>query len=310
MEAWTRFDPAAALDYARRWPEQSRKMTALAAVIRAWALHDPQAAAAAIKGLPVSSPMLRGQLQENLLKGWAQSDQPGLIEHISTLHEGAFSMGALWVAGPQTRRLGVPAVLDWADVHLASNLPEKLKMSLASRVAGTAARYDPARVAAWLDTHEGQEYTKRAPAILCERWVALDPDAAIDWADASFPEEERISLLRDAFKKWVRNNYQDAGAWIETLPNAETSDAANAYDPAFSAYAQVMAQRDPETAVSWAQRIVNEESRQTVLLRVASAWYRRDAEAAEDWLRLSELNEEMRSQVRETSKRNRVRPRQ
>ena len=302
MEAWTRFDPAAALEYAGKWPDPTRRPAALSAVIRGWALHDPQAATQAVETVGAAYPMQRQMFVENLLTGWGQSGQPGLIEYIADRPERTFPTNAMWVAGGQTRRLGVPGVLDWLDGHLTRDLPAKLKLNLFRRVTGMASRLDPARVAIWLKTHEGQEYTNRASTLLIERWVSLDPDAAMNWVAASIAEEERIPMLRMAFTKWVTADFTGSGAWIEKAPTAE------AYDPAFRAYSIVMARRDPVSAMPWAARITNEESRRTALTRVASSWYRRDAEAAENWLLLSELDEESRDQVRSAPGRKRIRP--
>lgn len=302
METWTRFDPAAALEYAGKWPDPMRRPAALSAVIRGWALRDPQAANQAVETIGAAYPMQRQLFVENLLTGWVQSGQPGLIEYIADRREVTFPTNAMWIAGGQTRRLGVPGVLDWLDGHLTSDLPAKLKLNLFRRVTGMASRLDPAGVAVWLKTHEGQEYTNRAPTLLVERWVSLDPDAAMNWVAASIPEEERIPMLRMAFTKWVTTDIAGSGAWIEMAPTAK------AYDPAFRAYAIVMARRDPVSAMSWAARITNEESRRTALTRVASSWYRRDAEAAENWLLLSELDEQSRDQVRSAPGRKRIRP--
>jgi hypothetical protein len=302
MEAWTRFDPPAALDYAARWPDRVRRPTALAAVVRGWALRDPQAANEAVGTIAAAYPKRRQLFVENLLSGWVQSGQPGLLEYVASLNEAVFLHSAVWIAGGQTRRLGVPAVLDWLDGHLASDLPDKLKLSLFLRVTGMASRLDPARVAAWHAKYEGQEYTRRAGAILAERWIPKDPDAAMSWIATSIPEEERRSALRTAFTKWTTADFEGVGAWVEKAPTAEP------YDPAFRAYALVMAQRDPAGAIPWAERIVNEESRRTALTRVASAWYRRDAEAAESWLSSSELDEKSLEQVRNASNRKPVRP--
>ena len=248
-----------------------RRPAALSAVIRGWALRDPQAATQAVETIGAAHPMQRQVFVENLLKGWVQSGQPGLIEFIADRPERTFPTTAMWIAGGQTRRLGVPGVLDWLDGHLTSDLPAKLKLNLFRRVTGMASRLDPARVAVWLKTHEGQEYTNRAPTLLVERWVSLDPDAAMNWV-------------------------------VEMAPTAE------AYDPAFRAYSIVMARRDPVSAMPWAARITNEESRRTALTRVASSWYRRDAEAAENWLLLSELDEKSRDQVRSAPGRKHIRP--
>lgn len=302
MEAWTRFDPEGAIQYALNWPDRTRRPTALSAAIRGWAFRDPHAAASAVERIGTSYPRQRQLFVENLLTGWVQSGQAGFIQYIVDRGESSFLVDSMWVAGGQTRRLGVPRVLDWLDDQVASDLPPKLKLNLVRRVVGMASRLDPTRVATWLKKHEGQEYTNQAATQLAERWLSIDTHAAMDWVAAALPEEEQIPILRSAFTKWLTADFKGAGGWIEAAPTAET------YDPAFRAYALVMAQRDPDLAIPWAERITNAESRRTALTRVASSWYRRDAEAAENWLQLSELDEASREQVRGANNRKRVSP--
>jgi len=302
MEAWTRFDPASAVEYAARWPWRTQRPEALAAAVQAWALRDPEEAARKVEELAQTNPRIRGKLVDNLLTGWVQSGRPGALEYTAAAPSGTWPVSAMVIAAGQTRRLRVPAVLEWADGVVQGELPEDLRKNVFRRVTGMASRQDPEAVAAWVEKHAGRAYADQGTRILAERWVSMNPEAVLRWVSASIPADERTMLLRHAFSRWLIEDFSDAAAWVEA------ASADPRHDPAFAAYANVLAQRDPEAALPWAEKIQDEGLRLTSLERIAASWYRRDPVAAETWLESSALEEAARKRVRQAPDRRPARP--
>jgi hypothetical protein len=81
FHAWVRFDPQAALEYALTWwdPQPPASM-----VVLAWAMKNPAAARQALEA--VEDPALRGQLQNDLVSGWARSgDTRSVTDYVASL---------------------------------------------------------------------------------------------------------------------------------------------------------------------------------------------------------------------------------
>jgi len=302
MQAWTRIDPAAAVDYARRWPHRPLRKEAMAAALRGWALHDPEAVAGRFDALVPPSSRHRQELAKSMLIGWVESGKPGAIEHVASGPAGAWPYHATTIAGAQTRLLGVPGVIEWAEGVVTSDLPIALRRDLFRRVTGMASRGDPRTVAAWVEAHANREYASGAPRLLAERWVTQDPYAAIQWVSKFVPADDRTAILLGAFSKWLVADFDAAAAWIESVPPVLQND------PAYAAYARVLTQRDAVAARPWAERVHDEKLRQDALEWVASGWYQRDPSAAEIWLEESPLGEDARERVREARNRPRLRP--
>lgn len=303
LEAWARVDPPAALTYAERWPDSERRPKAIEAVLLGWALDDPEQAASEAERLSRKYPRLERHFVESILKGWAESGQPGLIAFASRGSDASHPTAALLIAGTQTRRLGVPAVLDWADEALAEDIPHMLRLNLYRRIAGMAGRIDPVAVASWLAPHLGEPYAEGASRLLAERWVATDAEATIDWVTTANPQDERENLLRTAFSRWLARDFEPASEWIRAAPPGER------YDPARSSLAIALSSRNAaDEALALASAILDDDLRQSTLQRVASSWYQRDPVAAETWLQQSELDETARNDVRRSPEQRRLRP--
>jgi hypothetical protein len=302
LEAWTRVDPPAALAFAALWPDAARRPKAMGAVFQAWALADPEQAASEAERYSRKYPALEGLFVENLLKGWAESGRPGLLAFAAKGTDAFHPAAAIQIVGTQTRRLGVPGVLEWADEALAEDIPPVLRMNLCRRVAGLAGRLDPPAVAAWLAHHTDQPYADEAPRLLTERWVAIDPEAAIDWATANYPDIAQTKLLRSGYSKWLARDFDAASEWIRATP------AVARYDSAKSSLAVAIPPKRAEEAIQWASAVIDDEVRRSTLQRVASSWYQHDPVAAESWLQQSELDEAARTIVRRAPERRRLRP--
>lgn len=299
MGAWTRFDPEAALEYAARWPVGAHRAEALAAALQGFARHDPVAAERHFKILAPTHLHIRGELVDSLITGWVESGQPGVLQHIASEKQGTWPYGAMLAAGKTTRMLGARGAIDWAEEAVASALPPNLKQQIFQRVTGMAARSDPVAVAAFVGKHAGEPYADRSARLLAERWISQDAEAATDWVREFVPAEEQLAVLRAAYAKWLAERFEEASAWIEAIPAEAKSDAA------YAAFARVLGPRDPERAVSFAERLEDETQRLAALERAAGHWYSRDKEAAEAWLEQSPLDEPARERARDTSLRQR-----
>jgi len=294
FDAWCRFDPVSAVGHAMTWTVANNRRIAVDAAVQGWAVRESLEAARGVEELMVTYPRMRQQLLESLVIGWVHSGDPGVMEYVAKEPKGSRLGISVVLIGAQTRRLGVPGVLRWADGVLDGLPDEEFRKTVFERVAKQAARRDPAATAAWIDAHGDRDYAAGVGArIVTERWLPIDAEAALAWVSKFPTEQERAPAIRSAFSQWLQRDFDRASEWLESAA------ATPPPDPAIEAYSRVLARREPDAALRWAERIRDGDLRLVSLKRVAVQWYRRDPVAAEAWLQESPLDEEARLAVRE-----------
>ena len=95
----------------------------------------------------------------------------------------------------------------------------------------------------------------------------------------------------------MKNDRADAEAWILS------QSLSPFHDPALTFYARDLAETDAVRAIDLCGQIHGTKRRTGCLKKAAKNWYKVDALAAEEWLQESELDEEVRGQVRRPDQR-------
>jgi len=114
VDAWARFDPAAAVDSIRSWPRVT-KQVGLEAVVWSWAQKHPLEARFAVEQLIEDHPFFKRELIENFVVGWVHSGERGVVKFVEELPQNLRAGAVLAMVGSQWRRLGSAGLLDWAD---------------------------------------------------------------------------------------------------------------------------------------------------------------------------------------------------
>jgi len=294
VAAWTRFDPAGALDHTLAWPFRTRREIGVVAAIESWAQRDPSAARLAYERIVAEHRDLRPRLFEALLAGWVHSGRDGLDGYLAELPPASWEAATGIAVGALVRRGGAEAALGWADRVLRNEAYDaKLKGSTFRHATRSVARSDPERAAAWALSHAGSEYADDGPRIVAEQWGGRDGRAAIEWVRKLEAGKPREQAVREAFLQWSKSDPAGAQAWLASESLTEF------HDPALNVYARRLADRAPQEAVGWCERMLDAEWRRSCLKAAATQWYRQDAVAAEAWLQASALDEGARQQVRE-----------
>jgi hypothetical protein len=293
MIAWSRVDPAAALDHALHWSFMDKQKFAAGAAIEGWAMHDPIGARQAYKSAIADFPSLSETLFLNLLTGWVYSGEGGLDEYLAGLSNVNQEMAITRVVGKLMRNGGADATMPWVNSIVQNDAYEnKFKKRVFRRGMRMVGRWDPELTAAWAMEHAGQPYAIDAPRIVAGRWGKRDGPAAMQWVHDHPDEELRELAVREAFRTWLGSDRKGAVAWLES----ETLTAF--HDPAIGFYSKDLSKRVPKEAVAWCERMFDSDLRLRCLKPAAAKWYQRDAVAAETWLQQSPLDEEARSEAR------------
>ena len=112
-----------------------------------------------------------------------------------------------------------------------------------------------------------------------------DPAKAVEWA-SNLPEGEgKDHAVGSSFHQWANRDPKEAANAISTLPSDQQ-------DSATYGYATSVVHKEPVAGVQWAANIKDPEARTNAMVDTGRVFYRRDREAAQEWLATSNLSEE------------------
>ena len=211
FHAWVRFDPQAALEYALTWrdPHPPASM-----VVLAWATRHPAAAREALEGL--EDPVLRAQLQNDLVSGWVRNgDTRGVTQHVASLpverERREFLLKLL--AAEQRRAGGRDAVMAWVAA-LPDGADDDFRRIAFAQAALILATDDPRAAVRWLEPHLGAAYSVEAPAAIAAFWIRKDAPAALAWIETLPEGVLRNEALTVALRRWLNTQSSAARAWM------------------------------------------------------------------------------------------------
>jgi hypothetical protein len=299
---WARFDPAAALRFAR----DSRigwHPAVLAAAARAWARRDPEEASRAIRA-SISDQRLLAAAMAGLVRGWEESGRDGLEEHLAALPAGA-PRGIETLARAKVARGGAEPAIAWAE-----SLPEgpsgggSLRSDAIERVVEALGDSDPKAGAAWVERLRGED-PNGALAILLRltmRWARRDGPGAMSWLRSLPPAGEVRTAVQETYRTWYLSDREAARAWLEA------AELEPWLEPAAATFALQQSPTDPDLAIAWANRLSDPELRERTLVKIGLSYSLAAPEKAPEWLARIELPVEVRRRI-ETGLENRKRPR-
>lgn len=275
-EWWAQFDPRAAFEWSQKSWRASHPLVAQA-VLRVWAREDPAAALRAAER--ESRYSVRRSAVGAVLAGWEEGGTPGSLAYVESLPAGHDRQRYLtFVARRKVLREGVEAAIRWAESQ--PDEPHIYKLNLYRRIASAAGQVDPRRTAEWVESLYGTPLGDQLPQRLGTRWVARQPEAAMEWFEGLPPGFDRDMGLQETYRMWLRHDKEAARAWMAGRENAAWLDPARALY-AMSIYREPDA--DPLPALQQALSIVDEQRRWATVGRIWRVWYFREPEAAEAW---------------------------
>jgi hypothetical protein len=120
---------------------------------------------------------------------------------------------------------------------------------------------------------------------LAGEYAKEDPASTVEWA-VDLPEGEgKNHAIGTSFHHWAGRSPEEAAAAIASVPAADR-------DAATYGYATRVVHDDPAIGVEWATSISDPEARGSALVDTGRIFYRKDREAAQEWLATANLPEE------------------
>jgi hypothetical protein len=268
-EAWSKIDPAGAIERIRGWKPYRQNM-ALPALLRSWARRDPPSARAALETIEPEE--LRDKATTAMILGWAESGDPAVWDsYVAGLPFGrAAAYDLMRLIGA---REGVDALL-----HRAENVPEdtddRFRAHALQNAVEIAARIDPERAAAYAEQHRGEG--GGLERIVAMRWATSDGPRAMEWAQ-SRPDPVREPALRAAFEYWLWSDPPAALDWARNQPDPMIAGV-------LDLYAIALGKTEPVRALEISAGIADEAERRRTQTLVAQAWLAQQPAVAAAWL--------------------------
>ena len=224
----------------------------MAASLAGWASEDPQSAMAYFDNLSAEEQSDGTHMKWGAAFGLADAD-PQLAAEFAVERSQSGDKDA-----DKMIHIAAAAALKSGDqeevTQWASNIPEgDLQNTAFQRIAGDYAKEDPAK--------------------------------AVEWA-SNLPEGEgKNHAVGSSFHQWANRDPKEAANAISSLPIDQQ-------DSATYGYATSVVHKEPAAGVQWAANIKDPEARTNAMVDTGRVFYRRDREAAQEWLATSNLTED------------------
>lgn len=112
--------------------------------------------------------------------------------------------------------------------------------------------------------------------IAVNKWASRDPRAAWMWSEENLSGPLKEQAFSDVLVGWTRRSPESAADWF-------TATGINS-QPLVGAVARTWAEQDPKSALAWAKKLRDEQTRQSAFIPVVSQWLvQNPAEAAEEF---------------------------
>ncbi len=302
LRFWASHDPSAATAWALGLNAAYYKVLAIPVAVELWARTDPAAAVAGVAGAAGTDREAAQAAQIALVKGWSQTDRPGLEQYIYGLGSGAVRQRSLFAYLRALAAEGSDSAIRWGE-----SIPEddiRYKLAVYRQLMSVLSWVDMPAAMRFCDAHCDGPYGAGLRTVLIRNrlrdgeyggdvveWVARGPD------ENAQQRENKEKALAMAFALWAFRDRAAAVDWIEEKIGEGPTEPW--LRPLIGTYALQLAASSPAEAIQWAEQ-VEYQSREVLLVRIARSWLSQDEEAAEAWLSQSSLSESAREQARDT----------
>ncbi|WP_269539220.1 hypothetical protein [Cerasicoccus fimbriatus] len=297
LERWGMLDPTNALAYADSLTSMEMRSRGIGQVLEGWAANDPVSAINWLNqnGSELSARMY-GDYLNDIVQGYAQSSPQSAFQFVQGLPEETVG----------DRRIKSDALDEVIEIMVEQNqINQALEMTLALEPGNARnqaledlvdewADVDPLAAKAFVDSMIDDPAYGDMQRELLSAWADDDPAAAAEWLSSLDPETtDQARLATSLVANWTRYDMEAAANWLNSLPQTPELDRA------VGIFSMRAAQDDPATALTWANSISNEQSRDRLESMILPMLREQDNEAFEAYLADSDYSDDKKQQFRE-----------
>lgn len=301
--------------------EPQKKMMFAMMLLGRWAEIDgPAALAYAEKNYDDGNPMMQ-QVKMSVVSSWAQGDPDAAWDwYVKQEDDGKGGR----FGGKRMSLMGIFGSLATKDVDKAferlATLEDQQERQVALQGLGQAIWDENSRaeILAKVASMEDENERRSTQSSIVSQWAQIDPDAALDWT-GSLGEDERSAAVKQIAQSLAWSDPKRSGelllseaktpeeraqAYANTVSSWAFSDANGAgewlreqeqgpeLDQARQQFANSVAQKDPLSAMAWANAVTDEGKRGQAVQGVYMQWRSSDPEAADAGLATTDLSAE------------------
>lgn len=294
LEKWAEVDPVGALGYLDNIESLRLRDDAAETILEQWGKSNPSEA---VGWLDANADSMPSRLYSNrmlsIISGYAEIDPQGAFNFSSSLPEDTSAQ-----RNTKSRALGevVKSLVQAEQIGEAISLisamePGNMQTEAFSEFIEEWARYNPAAAVEHLEML-GPDVSGEAKRSLMRSWAEYDPVSAASWLSTLPADDPDMgSLVSNLVGRWTRYDLEASAAWLNQIPPSPDIDRAVAI------YTYRSAQEDPAGAMSWAESITRDNTRNRLMTRVASEWKQQDPEAFQSYIETAELTDEQKTQL-------------
>ena len=256
--AWARHDPIAALEWSKTRDPFLEQDLICEAMLSGWASVNPEAAlswARENESLRDKEQKRGNELLIGVMKGMAETDLAGATELMKELNYGLYLgkaastlLASAWAKGEQN-------AIDWVE-----SFPDgKARNSAYEALGKRLIREDIDRAVEWVDSMDESEIKTKIAKETAKAMVILSPEKAADWVARMPVGEARSASMERVVSQWVEDDPVATAEWLNQFPNDQGIDGTLAI------FSHAVAEKQPQSALQWAQSIEDSERRERVI---------------------------------------------
>ncbi len=225
------------------------------------------------------------------LAGWAATDPASAIAYFDSLSPEAQSSGThmKWGAAFGLADADPQLAAEFAIERFENGDKEAPKMI---QIATSAALRsgDSEEITSFLTAVPEGELSIQAHQHAARELAKTDPAETVEWAVDLPDGDGKNHAIGTSFHMWAGRSPEEAAAAISSVP-ADQRDAAT------YGYATRVVHDNPAVGVEWASNISDQEARGRALVDTGRVFYRKDQQAATEWLSNSGLTPGQQQQI-------------
>jgi hypothetical protein len=252
----------------------------ISSALSRWAQLDPAAALEWIRKNSAAHPELLSDAKSNVVAGVARND-PKLAFKIAgelDADEAMDAIHAIVISGhddPDQRSAVLAALREHLGTVEDESERQEIRAKALEMFARTTDKEGFESLTKWMDSAEFTPQEKEEFAAgLTYFNTRTDSGKWIEWMSGNLPAGSVQDPVREVVGEWTQQDYLSAGQWLSSAPEGPARTAA------VEAYAEAVAEYEPQVAAQWAMTLPPGPGRDSTLRAVYQNWPAGDPEGA------------------------------
>ncbi len=250
----------------------------VAGALSRWAQEDPLGALEWVRKNAEKHPgIVTDEARKAIIDGAAKQDPKLAFQLLGELElkdpANAASVIIRSARTPEGRTASIEAMREHLATLPEGSAREDMRRNVLGSLAHTLRNEDFASATAWIEeTLQPEELADFGDGLHYHDTKANSGEW-VGWMARELPPEKMGGKVQNIVSQWTREDYKAAGTWLTQAPD----DAAKA--PAVRAYAETVAEYEPQTAEQWALTLPPGKDRQETLEAIHNRWSAKDVDA-------------------------------